>query len=267
MDITFSLQNGQYIAEFKVTSEFNLHIEKGVGTMQMLQRTSGTFFDKVEDFKMEKGDVVYDFDSGSFIGEKTIRLVSSVEPRYCFITTSGEVTEIKSQSKEVEVTANGTMDITPDAGFSYLNSVKVKTNVATSGGGGGSASSVEYIDVAATAGTSNGLGLFIPILAHAVRIEASEDEGVSIPRLIGPSASVLSQIESAYEAHNGEVSMTPLARYRLRTRYAAIDFNGHLEENGQLYSILEYFILNGATQADIDALPRITKEQFYNLNA
>jgi hypothetical protein len=59
------------------------------------------------------------------------------------VTTDGEITEIKSQSKEVEVTANGTMDITPDAGFSYLNSVKVKTNVPTSGGGGGGGTELE----------------------------------------------------------------------------------------------------------------------------
>jgi hypothetical protein len=166
MDITFSLQNGQYIAEFKVTSEFNLHIEKGVGSIQMFQRTSGTFFDKVEDFKMEKNDIVCDFDSGSFIGEKTIRLVSSVEPRYCFITTDGEVTEIKSQSKEVEITSNGTMDIVPDAGFSYLNSVKVKTNVPKgeggSGGGGGS-NVIEYLYLSKGTGLLTDLNKSIPI--------------------------------------------------------------------------------------------------------
>lgn len=55
-------------------------------------------------------------------------------PIYAAITTDGEVTEIKTQSKEIEITSNGTADITPDAGFAYLNSVKVKTNVA--GGAG-----------------------------------------------------------------------------------------------------------------------------------
>ena len=61
--------------------------------------------------------------------------MSEVEPTYAAVTSAGEVTEIKSQDKSVEVTANGTIDVTPDAGFAYLNSVKVKTNVPTSGGG------------------------------------------------------------------------------------------------------------------------------------
>lgn len=66
-------------------------------------------------------------------------------PIYAAITTDGEVTEIKTQSKEIEVTDNGITEITPDAGFTYLNSVKVKVNVPTSGGR--SASSWRYFDV------------------------------------------------------------------------------------------------------------------------
>lgn len=67
---------------------------------------------------------------------KYIKIVSKVEPTYAAITTDGEVTEIKTQSKEIEITSNGITNITPDSGFTYLNSVKVKTNVPTSGGGG-----------------------------------------------------------------------------------------------------------------------------------
>ena len=40
------------------------------------------------------------------------------------------------QEKQVEITENGEITITPDAGFAYLNKVSVKTNVAQSGGGG-----------------------------------------------------------------------------------------------------------------------------------
>lgn len=133
--------------EFTVDKEFNLHLErvKG-GEIMMMQRTSGTFFDVVEDFHMDKGDIIYDYDSAPFLGTKTIKIVSVSAIRFAAVTTDGEITEIKSQSKEVEVTANGTMDITPDAGFSYLNSVKVKTNVQ-SGGGSGSARAWRYFDV------------------------------------------------------------------------------------------------------------------------
>lgn len=230
MDITFSLQNGQYIAEFKVTSEFNLHIEKGVGSIQMFQRTSGTFFDKVEDFKMNKGDVVCDFDSGSFIGEKTIRLVSSVEPRYCFITTSGEVTEIKSQSKEVEVTANGTMDITPDAGFSYLSAVKVKTNVATSGGGSGS--SMEYLDVRGLTEDKNSL-----IITAAILVKI---EGGSI-MASGIMAELLTLERDMVEA----IAIIPSMLVKLPN--------------------MDNVTTIGELIAEYSFIPRITKEEFYNI--
>lgn len=54
--------------------------------------------------------------------------------------------DIKTQDKEIEITSNGTIEVTPDEGFTYLNSVSVKTNVPTSGGGG-SASTWRYFDV------------------------------------------------------------------------------------------------------------------------
>lgn len=42
--------------------------------------------------------------------------------------------DIKIQDKEIEITSNGTTKVTPDAGFNYLNSVSVKTNVEGQGG-------------------------------------------------------------------------------------------------------------------------------------
>jgi hypothetical protein len=68
---------------------------------------------------------------------KYIKIVSKVEPTYAAITTDGEVTEIKTQSKEIEITSNGTTNITPDSGFTYLDSVKVMVDVPTEGGGSG----------------------------------------------------------------------------------------------------------------------------------
>lgn len=41
--------------------------------------------------------------------------------------------DIKIQDKEIEITSNGTTKVTPDAGFNYLNSVSVKTNVEGQG--------------------------------------------------------------------------------------------------------------------------------------
>jgi hypothetical protein len=42
--------------------------------------------------------------------------------------------DIKTQDKEIEITSNGTTEITPDTGFTALNSVSVNVNVPQSGG-------------------------------------------------------------------------------------------------------------------------------------
>ena len=42
--------------------------------------------------------------------------------------------DIKTQDKEIEITSNGTTEVIPDEGFTYLNSVSVKTNVEGQGG-------------------------------------------------------------------------------------------------------------------------------------
>lgn len=81
--------------------------------------------------------------------------------------------DIKTQDKEIEITSNGTTEITPDAGFAYLNSVKVKTNVAQSGEGGGSGSSMRYIKV-----TSDD-GIWANMLMYATLVAAEFKDGGS----------------------------------------------------------------------------------------
>lgn len=142
MDLIFtkSETGKSWVAEFEATADFNLHIERDKGGNLMLyQRTSGGGWDIVNDFANPRFGAI-DYDCAALIYPKFIKVVSEVEPTYAAVTSAGEVTEIKSQDKSVEVTSNGTIDVTPDAGFAYLNSVKVKTNVPTSGEGGGSAS-------------------------------------------------------------------------------------------------------------------------------
>jgi hypothetical protein len=79
---------------------------------------------------------VADFDFASLVYPKIIKVVCPTEPTYAEVVTDGEVTEIKSQSKEVEITANGVTEIAPDAGFGYLSGVKVNVNVQGGGAGG-----------------------------------------------------------------------------------------------------------------------------------
>lgn len=138
MELTFNKVGKQYEAEFELSADANLHIEfKNAAPVKLYQRTAGSGWDLVNDVKNAVGKAT-DVDLTSLIYPKFVKVVCVQEPTYATVTTDGEITEIKSQSKEIEVTANGTTEVTPDAGFSYLSAVKVKTNVAGSGEGGGS---------------------------------------------------------------------------------------------------------------------------------
>ena len=137
MNLQFTNKGGNFVSEFEVTSDFNLHIE-GVrlSDMHIYQKTAGGSYAKVTDFPSERSqDRVADFDFASLVYPKFIKVVCATEPTYAEIATDGEVTEIKSQSKEVEITANGVTEIAPDNGFGYLSGVKVNVNVPQSGGG------------------------------------------------------------------------------------------------------------------------------------
>lgn len=148
MDLTFNKEGENFVAEFEATADFNLHIERNKGGNILLYvRTQGGGYDIVDDFGVQKHQGVIDYDCTALVYPKWIKIVSEVEPTYAAVVSDGEVTEIKAQSKEVEVTSNGTTVVEPDAGFAYLNKVSVKTNVPQSGEGGGSSSKVRYFNV------------------------------------------------------------------------------------------------------------------------
>ena len=146
MNLQFTNKGGNFVSEFEVTSDFNLHIE-GVrlSDMHIYQKTAGGSYAKVTDFPSERSqDRVADFDFASLVYPKFIKVVCVTEPTNAELVTDGEVTEIKSQSKEVEIVANGVTEIAPDNGFGYLSGVKVNVNVPQSGE---EESSIEYLDV------------------------------------------------------------------------------------------------------------------------
>ena len=140
-DIQFTKQGKTYVAEFEVNADFNLHIEKSQsGYLYMRQRSTSGKWDSVRNFQVADNDYIVDYDFTALVYPKQIRLVSEYAPTMCVLTSDGDVIEIKSQSKEVEITQNGEMSVTPDDGFAYLSSVNVKTNVPQQGGeesGGG----------------------------------------------------------------------------------------------------------------------------------
>ena len=135
-DIQFTKQGKTYVAEFEVNADFNLHIEKSQsGYLYMRQRSTSGKWDSVRNFQVADNDYIVDYDFTALVYPKQIRLVSEYAPTMCVLTSDGDVIEIKSQSKEVEITQNGEMSVTPDDGFAYLSSVNVKTNVPQQGGG------------------------------------------------------------------------------------------------------------------------------------
>lgn len=141
-EIVFNKDDNKWVAEFEVSADFNLHIEKSqIGYLYMQQRSTSGKWDSVRNFQVAENDYIVDYDFTALVYPKQIRLVSEYAPTMCALTSDGDVIEIKSQSKEVEITQNGEMSVTPDDGFAYLSSVNVKTNVPQQGGGGSSSES------------------------------------------------------------------------------------------------------------------------------
>lgn len=235
MELTFNKEGKNFVAEFEATADFNLHIERNKGGDILLYvRTQGGGYDIVDDFGVQRHQGVIDYDCTAFVYPKWIKIVSEVEPTYAAVVSDGEVTEIKAQSKEIEVTTNGTTEVTPDSGFAYLNSVKVKTNVATSGeGGGGSASSWRYFDIKGFIDDKSQLKVISPFL-----VKTNE------------------RINAAVNCKDWSSVIA-----------IGVDAKSKFAHNGGVYTWEESMIADGF----MEMLPtmgviEITEEEFYNLN-
>lgn len=147
MELTFNKDGNLYVTEFEVTTDFNLHLERDKGgKVSFYQRSTNGQYDSIEE--LEKNiDLVFDYDFQSLVWPKYIKITSESLPTVATLTTNGEVTEIKSQSKEVEIVSNGTTDVTPDAGYSYLSGVSVKVNVPQEGGGGSEEDDIKFFRI------------------------------------------------------------------------------------------------------------------------
>ena len=159
--------------------------------------------------------------------------------------TTGEVTELKHQSKAVEITANGTTSITPDAGFAALNAVEVKVNVPQGEGGGASdEGDWEYYDVSAA---QEDVSMYAAYFSGLVKLEKK-----GVPTAIGC-------VLDAYA----------LADY---DRYIAVAVNygiPSVRKEG-VTTLRDYINANPALEvsqiaAALQSFPRLTKEEFYNL--
>jgi hypothetical protein len=246
MDLNFELQGSYFIAEFEVTSDFNLHIEKDpIGQFIVYQRTAGGAYDLVADFGKNKGDdPIIDYDFQALVYPKWIKIKSSVKPIIATITTDGEVNEVVYQAKEIEITSNGTTKVTADTGYTALGSVNVKVNVPQSGGSGGGESSIEYIDVR--------------------NVEDSDLKFALIN-----SSSLVKIIDGSfiyiYATLFGRNDFNEEDFYR-DTVAIAIDFSCKVYYGNGFITIKENISIDNGFPLDVfDSLPRITEEEFYHI--
>lgn len=258
MELTFQKSADRWIAEFEAHADFNLHIE-GVlgGSVSIFQRgTDSGGYAYVNDATLSPSYAnVYDYDFTSLVYPKFIKVSCATEPTFAAVTTDGEITEIKAQSKEIEVTSNGTMDITPDAGFAYLNSVKVKTNVAQSGeSGGGSTGGDGWVYFDLRNSEYRGDFLFLTQSCPAFLCGIMEDAGGVMYGM-------------TIEAYNNNNS----SEQKVNNLYGMAMYLGGMIKVGDMQLTNEEYINTIVSQMGItnpiDKAPRITKEEFYNLNA
>lgn len=238
MELKFNKNGDAWVAEFEATDKFNLHMEGLLlGSFSILQRTAGGKYTHVRDIPTyPRFDKVFDYDFNALVYPKYIKIVSETEPTYAEVVSDGEITEIKSQTKEVEVTANGTTQVAPDAGYSYLTGVTVKTNVPMSGGGGGGNSSgLKYYDVANSDSMIKATSLGVASI-----VKLYNNEWVIAPAGVS--------LELGFKAIDKVTAF-------------GVDWTMEMLAYGKKQTTKQFF----ESMETIDSLTEITKEEFYNL--
>lgn len=207
MTLTFTQENGLYVAEFEATAPFSIHLERPKGGfINMLQRSvdSGTFV-AVKNFNPNyNATQVIDADCGQgAVYPKWIRLESAVEP------TLAEMVEGEQS------------------------------------GGGAGESTMEYLDVSGGGMAAQASMLY----AYLWKAIVAENVGIFPIGVI--------------------ISTTPSAANSVSQ--IAIDFSTEVNKSAggtEIMTIKEAIMsLYSVTEEELAAIPRITKEQFYSLEA
>lgn len=89
MELSFVKNEKVFVAEFEVTGDFNLHIEKPSGKVVVYQRTAGGKYSKVLGFSGNYGfydDKVIDYDFTALVYPKSIKIECEVEPTLAVVT-------------------------------------------------------------------------------------------------------------------------------------------------------------------------------------
>lgn len=88
MELTFlKSKTKSWVAEFEVTSDFNLHIEKAErGELRVYQKTAGDKYAEINTPSELVDNEVVDCDFSGSVYPKRIKIVSEVEPTYAEVT-------------------------------------------------------------------------------------------------------------------------------------------------------------------------------------
>lgn len=261
MDLSFSKVSDIYVAEFVASNDFNLHIEGiDVRDLSVYQRTSAT-----GEYVSVKSAVlnpphsrVFDYDFSALVYPKFIKVSCATEPAFAEVVSDGEITELKFQSKEVEVTENGIVEVTPDIGFTALNDVQVKVNVPT--GGGGAGSSMRYFRVNNT--NSEMFSIAMITFATYASFESFSHNGSETPGGVYPTF-------GQYAAVNTPDAPYDFYDYVKHVKGVCYDRNFHMKVEGALYTpeqLMQYMLGMSAEEFFSAAeLAEITEEEFYTL--
>lgn len=237
-ELVFVKEGTKWVSTFEATSDFNLHIERDKGGFLFVsQRTTQSGeYDSTKDADFSGSDLIIDYDFSALVYPKYIKVSCATEPTSGIVTSDGEITEIKAQTKEIEITSNGTTEVTPDAGFAYLDAVTVKTNVPSQGGEGGEFKA-RYFDT-----TEVPSDMILGVVSYSVAIKAQKQilftTTVGVTEELDPEAVMwLEGVPLALSADEGVM----------------IDSNF-------IESLKGFIAEQGGT------LTEITKEEFYNIN-
>lgn len=96
MELTFLQDGNKWVTEFEANADFNLHIEKGAGSLSVSQTSvPGGKYDNVPSLRMSPDDATLDKDVTALLYPKTIRIDAyTKDAPYAVVSSEGDVVDI-----------------------------------------------------------------------------------------------------------------------------------------------------------------------------